>query len=63
MFWVYSDNKGNFVKTESLLLKKTKKITNASYWVNKKQALSWHGFINKKFPNMELKKAELVLVD
>jgi hypothetical protein len=63
MFWVYADNKGNFVKAESLLLKKTKKITNASYWINKKQALTWQSSINRKFPNMTLKKAELILVD
>lgn len=62
MFWVYSDDKGNFVKVISLHIGKTKSIKNASYWANKKQALSWLGSVKRKFPNMELKKCELKIV-
>lgn len=63
MFWVYSDNRGNFVKIVSIHIGKTKSINKSSYWENKKAALSWFDSVKSKFPNMELKKCGLKIVE
>jgi hypothetical protein len=63
MFWIYADDKGMFLLVQSLHLSRTKNINKASFWINNKQALTWQGSVKKKFPNMELKKATLKLIE
>jgi len=60
-FWVFTDGT-NFVNVGSLMkLTKVKSIDRASFWPNKKQALSWVNHIGKKFPKMQIKEAKLTI--
>jgi hypothetical protein len=63
MFWIFTDNKKNFVKVDSLYIGRTKSINKASYWIKKKQALTWQSYVKRKFPNMELKRCELKIIE
>lgn len=65
-FWVYKDDKDNFVRIKNnslyqLKLSKTKNINNASYFTKKKNGLSWESYILKNYPNMKLTECELTI--
>lgn len=63
MFWIYADDKGNYYADWVVGFRKTKNITKASFWTNKKEALTWRRSIQKKFTTMELKKATLKVIE
>ena len=53
--YVFTDGK-RFLIVGKDGLHRTSNIDNASYWCGKKKALSWVRSINKKYPDMEIKK-------
>lgn len=59
MIWVYSDNKGNILNVNTW--KKTKTFKNATFWTNKRMAITWKKYVIKKFPNMILTKTKISL--
>ncbi len=60
MFFVYFDG-NNYLSIKGLKLGKTKSISNAAYWKNKKHANSWKSAVILKYPKMELKESILTL--
>lgn len=60
MFYLYTDGQ-RFISIGGISIHRTKKIEKASYWFNKKRALSWKTYIQKRYPEFELKEATLII--
>ena len=63
MFWIYTDDKGNYITDCITRFGRTKTLNKAAVWDNRRNALSWKRKIKNKFPTMELKKATLTIIE
>lgn len=63
MFYIVQVGKKYLKVTKTLKLKLVGDISNCTYWTDKRNFNTWISFIEKNYPNYQMKKAKLTPID
>ena len=61
MFYIYTD-RIYYLVIKGITLRRTKDIKKASFFIYKKEGLSWRNTIYAKYPEMKMVEAQLTVI-